>query len=168
MGFGKPFSEEEDEKIFKMRRQGFSWEQIGKELGRKAVNLSQHWNYLKRRKKGKPKQGRPWTQEETDKIFELRAQGMEWQEIAAAVGRTTAACDARYHWLRKRHKIEVEGVEGVAGKDSVSHDIKATVLPKTYWRKCHDCGKLTYNYRCDKCKEKWRIKHHVEEEEFCE
>lgn len=165
MSFGKPFSAEEDEKIFKMRRQGFSWEQIGKELDRKAVNLSQHWNYLRRRKYRKPKQAKPWTQEETDLIFELREHGMEWPEIAAAVGRTTAACAARYHWLRRQHKVEVEGLEGVAGKDSVSRDIKASVLPKTYWRKCHDCGKMTYNYRCDKCKEKWRIKHHVEEEE---
>jgi len=27
------------------------------------------------------------------------------------------------------------------------------MLPK---RKCHDCGKPTYNYRCDKCLKKWR------------
>lgn len=164
MGFGRPFTPDEDEKIFKMRKQGFSWEQIGKELDRKAVNLSHHWGYLRRRKKSKPKQAKHWTQEETDLIFELRAQGKEWPEIAATVGRPTTACVARYHWLLKKHKIEVEGLEGVASRDSVSHDIKATVLPKTYWRKCHDCGKMTYNYRCDKCKEKWRIKHHVEEE----
>ena len=28
-------------------------------------------------------------------------------------------------------------------------------------RRCHDCGKLTYNYRCDKCLKKWRARYGV-------
>lgn len=28
-------------------------------------------------------------------------------------------------------------------------------------RKCHDCGKLTSNYRCPACLKKWREKNHV-------
>ena len=28
-------------------------------------------------------------------------------------------------------------------------------------RRCHDCGKPTYNYRCDKCREKWQRSHNV-------
>ena len=28
-------------------------------------------------------------------------------------------------------------------------------------RKCHDCGTLTYNYRCGRCREAWQRKHKV-------
>ena len=30
-----------------------------------------------------------------------------------------------------------------------------------YMRKCHDCGRPTTNYRCDKCLTKWKIKNGV-------
>ena len=33
-----------------------------------------------------------------------------------------------------------------------------------FLRKCHDCGRPTTNYRCDKCLSKWRRKHHVKDE----
>ena len=28
-------------------------------------------------------------------------------------------------------------------------------------RRCHDCGTPTYNYRCEKCREKWQKSHNV-------
>lgn len=28
-------------------------------------------------------------------------------------------------------------------------------------RKCHDCGKPTWNYRCEACQRLWRAKHDV-------
>lgn len=30
-----------------------------------------------------------------------------------------------------------------------------------YTRKCHDCGKMTSDYRCAECRAKWRMKYHV-------
>ena len=32
---------------------------------------------------------------------------------------------------------------------------------RRFTRLCHDCGKPTSNYRCDKCRAKWCIKHGV-------
>ena len=31
-------------------------------------------------------------------------------------------------------------------------------------RRCHDCGKLTVDYRCEKCQRKWRKKNNVKNE----
>lgn len=32
---------------------------------------------------------------------------------------------------------------------------------KSRMRKCHDCQKPTWDYRCPKCQAKWRSKHGV-------
>ena len=31
-------------------------------------------------------------------------------------------------------------------------------------RNCHDCGRLTYDYRCPDCLARWRIKHDIEDD----
>lgn len=37
----------------------------------------------------------------------------------------------------------------------------ANIYIKMKKRRCHDCGTPTYNYRCDKCREKWQRLHNV-------
>jgi hypothetical protein len=39
----------------------------------------------------------------------------------------------------------------------------ATLLQAT-GRACHDCGRLTYDYRCPDCLARWRTRHHVDED----
>lgn len=53
--------------------------------------------------------------------------------------------------LRKRNKRAVE-ITGI--------DLDKPINPM---RKCHDCGEPTYNYRCDKCRAKWRAAYDVVE-----
>lgn len=53
---------------------------------------------------------------------------------------------------RKIKLTEDEKAAIIAGK---------TVGMKESVRKCHDCGKLTYNYRCGRCLAEWQRKHHV-------
>lgn len=42
------------------------------------------------------------------------------------------------------------------GRLRIREEAKTANLVPT--RKCHDCGKVTWNYRCDKCRAKWRAR----------
>ena len=53
---------------------------------------------------------------------------------------------------RKIKLTEDERAAIIAGKDK---------FLRNGVRKCHDCGALTYNYRCGRCREEWQRKHHV-------
>lgn len=55
--------------------------------------------------------------------------------------------------LEKKSRQEVADAENVRKKYGLS--------VQKYTRRCHDCGKPTNNYRCDKCWQKWRKKNHV-------
>lgn len=50
----------------------------------------------------------------------------------------------------------ISGYEIFDDDFDISYDI---YMPPN--RKCHDCGKLINNYRCDDCWEKWKIKNHI-------
>lgn len=169
MAFCGDYTPEEDRKLLEMREQGFSWRQISAALGRHKKSLQNHITVvLKRRKEeaaGIPPKSRPWTAEDDERLFALRAEGLQWPEIGKRLGRTAAACSCRVKWLKRRKLQSEESAPEVEVRMSVTRETPAKLLPKTYWRKCHDCGKLTYNFRCDKCRAKWRLKHHVEEDE---
>lgn len=46
-------------------------------------------------------------------------------------------------------------------KDGLKKDPAPSFTKYGAKRKCHDCGKPTYNYRCTACHEKFRLKHGV-------
>lgn len=165
MAYPSKWTPEEDEVLLKMRADGFSFPQIGQAMGRNPVQAASHWrNLQKTRACGLKKQvAPPWTPEEDALVDEWRAQKITWAEIGRRLKRSHTSCSVRWQWRKK--KAQAEGGEPVvATRISVSHDLLATALPKTYWRKCHDCGKLTHNYRCDKCREKFYKRHHVDVE----
>lgn len=41
------------------------------------------------------------------------------------------------------------------------HDFYEKKIAMKAKRKCHDCGMATWDYRCEKCRDKWRKKHKV-------
>lgn len=154
---------ERDAKLIGMRRDGFSWAQIAHYFGRHKCSVQAHLRVALRQAEQGAK-SRPWTEEENALLFKLREQGLQWVEIAERIGRTAAACSSRCKWLRSKGRGGEENPV-VEVRQHVSRDMAERLLPKTYWRKCHECGKLTPHYRCDKCREKWKLKHHVEEDE---
>lgn len=164
MAFHGDFTPEEDAQIVKMREQGFAWQQIADALGRGKSSCQKRLTIIMKHSAGIKPRGRPWTAEEDALLFELRKQGLQWPQIAPHVGHTAPACSSREKWLKRRHLCE-EGAPEVERHVSEARDIPARSLPKTFWRKCHDCGKMTPFYRCEKCRDKWKLKHHVETDE---
>lgn len=169
MAWPKQFTEAEDEVIRTMRAQGYTIGHIARELGRTHRQLQTHWQWLQKKKEpGEVEKTLtpPWSAEDDEQLFYLRdVEKLQWKDIAKRLNRTTSACSGRYAWFRHKRIAESEDETELAVRTTVSRETPAKLLPKTYWRKCHDCGKATYNYRCDKCKEKWKKKHHVEEDE---
>lgn len=51
---------------------------------------------------------------------------------------------------------EKKKAEAAAAREEI-----ANTYIKMKKRHCHDCGTPTYNYRCDKCREKWQRLHNV-------
>ena len=49
-------------------------------------------------------------------------------------------------------------------KISSAPDRDEAELLREAGRKCHDCGRLTYDYRCPDCLGLWRIRHGVEDD----
>lgn len=54
---------------------------------------------------------------------------------------------------REKKKADRRKNKGIEPEELLGPD--APMMPM---RKCHDCEEMTYNYRCDKCKAKWRAK----------
>lgn len=73
----------------------------------------------------------------------------------------------RYRICNKCRKpfkaLHEEGVCGEcnAKKAKELESKKESAVIKMKKRRCHDCGKPTYNYRCDKCREKWQREHSI-------
>lgn len=164
MAFHGDFTPEDDATIVEMRRQGFLWQQVADALGRSKSSCQARMKIIIKHKNGFSPKSRPWTPEEDEKLFELRGQGLLWREVSAQIGHTETACASREKWLKRRRLCEEHAPE-VERHLSEARDISAKALPKTYWRKCHDCGKMTPFYRCEKCRDKWKLKHHVETDE---
>lgn len=47
---------------------------------------------------------KPWTDEETEKIFLLKGQGLTWVEVADRMGRTMASVHNRYKYVMRNGK----------------------------------------------------------------
>ena len=169
MAWPKQFSDEEDVKIRNMRERGYTLGHIARELGRTQKQIESHWHWMNKKKQPgeEDKSLAPlWSAEDDAQLFYLRDHDkLQWKEIAQKLGRTTAACSARYNWYRHKRIAESEDETELSVRMSVSRETPARLLPKTYWRKCHDCGKQTPHFRCSKCRDKWKQKHNVEEDE---
>lgn len=73
-----------------------------------------------------------------------------------------SAPDSRPRPRRERHVRKAVHI-----RPDVSSQPEIRVLPEEeelygeFVRRCHDCGRPTYNYRCQDCLTRWREKHHV-------
>ena len=45
-----------------------------------------------------------WSKAEKDALVKMVEKGFGWQDIAAQIGRTRAACNAMYHLLIKKNR----------------------------------------------------------------
>lgn len=89
--------------------------------------------------------GRPWTPAEEARLWSLHAQGWSWDSIAKALNRSRQACSTRLCSLGVPQEEDYPVSEECLGTDSGK-------------RKCHDCGRPTYDYRCARCRRKWQIR----------
>ena len=76
--------------------------------------------------------------------------------------RRTIFCSTNCYIASKRIKRSIQEEDNI---DSFRY---LSSLKNLNRRKCHDCGKLTSNYRCPKCLSKWRDKHHVSQSDLKE
>lgn len=133
-GFGQVWTLEEDEQI---RRLGpkIGAEKLARLLHRSTDGVRKRATRLKvsLRTGG---QGKFWTPDE-DAVLKVEVSRLSYVEIAAMLGRTPAGCEHRAKALGLVHKAKRRYAAPKQRKDGK--------------RRCHDCGCLTTNYRCDKC-----------------
>jgi len=137
---GNPWTPEEDAELRRLAGT-MAPEAIGRRLNRSAEAVKKRASVVGVRV-GLRGAGSLWTQEEDDALGDGVDRGLSWAEIADGLdGRSPAGCEARARYL-KLCKKPVRGYHPPNGKEAM--------------RKCHDCGRVTSDYRCPKCWEKLR------------
>lgn len=138
-----PWTPPEDEKMAQLRALGFSWSAVGRVLGRDPHACA---NRLYRLKKGQTGTAAAWWSMQDDEIIrkEYAQEKPDVEGLARQLGRTECAVQNRARELGLLHELSCRAVgDG------------------TSVRRCHDCGKLTHDYRCPACLRKWRRRHNV-------
>jgi len=142
---------EEDAVLRRLHAAGLDWATCSTALGRTERACETRWRTLARPKRGAV----PWTEEEDEILRAVLARGLSWSDASAKLpGRTSRACMARGKAL------------GVAMLKPLLKRPDALSM-----RRCHDCGRPTADYRCPKCRARWRARNGVspsagEDEEF--
>ena len=99
------WTEEMVNKLIELHRAGLSFSEIGKELGVSKNSVAPKVRVLVEAEVLKPRmQEIMWTQEEMDRMFQMRAQGKTWGEIADVFGRKITACHMAYKREKERRK----------------------------------------------------------------
>ena len=99
------WTEEMVNKLIELHRAGLSFSEIGKELGVSKNSVAPKVRVLVEAEVLKPRmQEIMWTKEEMDRMFQMRAQGKTWGEIADVFGRKITACHMAYKREKERRK----------------------------------------------------------------
>lgn len=99
------WTEEMVNKLIELHKAGLTFSQIGKELGVSKSAVSPKVRVLVEAGVLKPRmQEIMWTKEEMDKMFQMRAEGKMWGEIADQLGRKITACHNAYGRERERRR----------------------------------------------------------------
>ena len=99
------WTEEMVNKLIELHRAGLSFSEIGKELGVSKNSVAPKVRVLVEAEVLKPRmQEIMWTQEEMDRMFQMRTEGRTWGEIADRLGRKITACHNAYGRERERRE----------------------------------------------------------------
>ena len=99
------WTEEMVNKLIELHRAGLSFSEIGKELGVSKNSVAPKVRVLVEAEVLKPRmQEIMWTKEEMDRMFQMRAEGKTWGEIADVFGRKITACHMAYKREKERRK----------------------------------------------------------------
>lgn len=99
------WTEEMVNKLIELHRAGLSFSEIGKELGVSKNSVAPKVRVLVEAGVLKPRTEQfSWSQEDVDRMFQLRAEGKTWGEIADKLGRKITACHNAYSRERAKRK----------------------------------------------------------------
>ena len=99
------WTEEMVNKLIELHRAGLSFSEIGKELGVSKNSVAPKVRVLVEAGVLKPRTEQfSWSQEDVDRMFQMRAQGKTWGEIADKLGRKITACHNAYSRERAKRK----------------------------------------------------------------
>lgn len=138
-----PWTPPEDERMAQLRALGYSWSAVGQALGRDPMACA---NRLYRLKKGVTTVANPWWSLEEDEVIrtEYGQEKPDVEGLAQRLGRTQTAVENRARELRLTSRLS-----------------KKETGDGSSVRRCHDCGRVTHDYRCPACLRKWRRLHGV-------
>ncbi|MEE1164936.1 MAG: helix-turn-helix domain-containing protein [Lachnospiraceae bacterium] len=99
------WTEEMVNKLIELHRAGLSFSEIGKELGVSKNSVAPKVRVLVEAGVLKPRTEQfSWSQEDVDRMFQLRAEGKTWGEISDKLGRKITACHNAYSRERAKRK----------------------------------------------------------------
>ena len=99
------WTDEMEEQLIALHHEGLTFAQIAKEIGVSKGAISSKVRSLVEAEVLEPRmQEIMWTQEEMDRMFQMRAQGKTWGEIADVFGRKITACHMAYKREKERRK----------------------------------------------------------------
>lgn len=99
------WTEEMVNKLIELHRAGLSFSEIGNELGVSKNSVAPKVRVLVEAGVLKPRTEQfSWPQEDVDRMFQLRAEGKTWGEIADRLGRKLTACHNAYRREMERRK----------------------------------------------------------------
>ena len=99
------WTDEMEEQLIALHHEGLTFAQIAKEIGVSKGAISSKVRSLVEAEVLEPRmQEIMWTQEEMDRMFQMRAEGKTWGEIADVFGRKITACHMAYKREKERRK----------------------------------------------------------------
>ena len=99
------WTDEMEEQLIALHHEGLTFAQIAKEIGVSKGAISSKVRSLVEAEVLKPRmQEIMWTNEEMDRMFQMRAEGKTWGEISDKLGRKITACHNAYSRERAKRK----------------------------------------------------------------
>ena len=108
--------------------------------------------------------------ERKDGLFVNREHLYAWKAAEKARLADYYAAKAQSPEARERRKINRERFRAKLREERATSKVAGLgpSTPLTKKRKCHDCGRATWNYRCNRCRERFEVKHEVARGGFIE
>ena len=99
------WTDEMEEQLIALHHEGLTFAQIAKEIGVSKGAISSKVRSLVEAEVLEPRMKEiMWTKEEMDRMFQMRAEGKTWGEIADVFGRKITACHMAYKREKERRK----------------------------------------------------------------
>ena len=99
------WTDEMEEQLIALHHEGLTFAQIAEEIGVSKGAISSKVRSLVEAEVLEPRMKEiMWTKEEMDRMFQMRAQGKTWGEIADVFGRKITACHMAYKREKERRK----------------------------------------------------------------